>query len=104
MKMAQKIETKSILSFCIFLMTVIRYYFTFELKIIPLVGPISRVIGWLIFLPLNLVGLAMSIIIIVSHFRYFLKRKLSINLILVAPMLFYGLYMTVSLFFIYFSI
>lgn len=86
------IETKSIISFSIFIVCVIKYILVNKLEIIAKYGSSNRLISWAFILPLSIVGLFFSMWVIKKFRNTLFKKDGFINVILTLPMILSWIY------------
>jgi hypothetical protein len=83
------VDNISIASLSIFLVCFLKYILVNWFDVIPIYGASNRLVSWMFFLPLSIVGLLMSIWMIFK-FRNALTRKNGvINLLFCLPMILY---------------
>ena len=85
---------RPIVSFSIFTICILKYFLINILELVPKYGDINRIISWVFFLPLTIVGFIISMIILIKSIKKLKSKWLDILLIL--RMIFYVYY-----FFIY---
>ena len=90
-----RIKTRAVISFSIFVIIILKDFLVSYLKIIPERSPLNRDISWFIILPLSILGVIFSVQIIMGNFYKKTnekKRIVDINFLLSLPCLLYCLF------------
>jgi hypothetical protein len=85
-----KIKNQSIIVLTIFLVCTLKYYLISILNVIPQYGSSSRLISWLVVLPLTLIGIILSISVIIGSLKNIKERF--VYLIIIMPFILYFVY------------
>ncbi len=85
-----KIRKQSIIVLSIFFVCALKYYLINILNVIPQYGSTSRLISWLVILPLTIIGIILSIIVIIEALKNIKERFL--YLIIIMPFILYFIY------------
>jgi hypothetical protein len=90
------IEKKSIFSFVVFLLCILKYYLINVRELFPKYGPENRMISWLIVLPFSMIAIWVSIKIFRKYYRKLSVPAAAINIFLCMPILAYWIFLLIK--------
>lgn len=82
------IDKNAIISFIIFIICILKYYFFNIIEIYPKYGNVNRLVSWILIMPLILIGFILSLKVIFNAFKSNDLKIRILNILLVLPLLF----------------
>jgi hypothetical protein len=87
------VEKKSIFSFVVFLLCILKYYLINVRELFPQYGLENRMISWLIVLPFSIIATWVSIKIFRKNYRKLSVPAAAINIFLCMPICIYWVFL-----------